>query len=515
MRNTLRTNSTGTWRWWGAIGIFGIALAPALPLFWQAFASRDGWLAGRGFPSALFNSFQVALAVAALSLLIGLPLGVATALYEFPGRGSLLAVVTMPILVPSFLWAIGWSALTAHLGPDVTAALSGHTGCVVVLLAAAIPLVLWVCHAATRNISGSQIEAARLAGGERTVLKYAIAHVAFSGVLVASLAGVLTLADPGPGLILGLRTAASEILTSFAARYDFNLAGRQCVYLTLAVLMLAIPMAIVAAPRLTAELLPRQVRSGQRSWHASVSWVLALGLFAVGLAFVILPWLGLSLPLTQSGHWSRALQEVRRTWLDTVIYAVGAGSIATILGFLLGFFAGKNHRLQVVSLGVALALFAIPPSQASLGVIYLSTNSPAWTDDLLRSRLTVCFALSIRFFPIAVVLGMRAWNSMSPSWAQAAYLHGVSPVRYGRMVVIPFLAPHAAIAGLLIALLATAEIGTVLLLQPPGHGSFPLAIFTVMANAPEGLVASLCFLYLVLATILLTGVFSLARRRLA
>jgi hypothetical protein len=43
--------------------------------------------------------------------------------------------------------------------------------------------------------------------------------------------------------------------------------------------------------------------------------------------------------------------------------------------------------------------------------------------------------------------------------------------------------------------LATADVGSVLLLHPPGQGSLPLAIFTVMANAPESLVASLCLVY--------------------
>ena len=65
--------------------------------------------------------------------------------------------------------------------------------------------------------------------------------------------------------------------------------------------------------------------------------------------------------------------------------------------------------------------------------------------------------------------------------------------------------PATAISLLLVALLASAEVGSVLLLAPPGAGSFPLAIFTVMANAPEALVASLCFLYLAAAAILLVA----------
>ncbi|MCH7687024.1 MAG: hypothetical protein IH899_10145, partial [Planctomycetes bacterium] len=48
----------------------------------------------------------------------------------------------------------------------------------------------------------------------------------------------------------------------------------------------------------------------------------------------------------------------------------------------------------------------------------------------------------------------------------------------------------------LVVVLATADITTVLLLHPPGRMSLPVALFTVMANSPEGLVASLCLLYL-------------------
>jgi ABC-type Fe3+ transport system permease subunit len=47
--------------------------------------------------------------------------------------------------------------------------------------------------------------------------------------------------------------------------------------------------------------------------------------------------------------------------------------------------------------------------------------------------------------------------------------------------------------------LAAADVSTMLLLHPPGQATLPLAIFTVMANAPESLVASLCLLYVVLA----------------
>jgi ABC-type Fe3+ transport system permease subunit len=146
----------------------------------------------------------------------------------------------------------------------------------------------------------------------------------------------------------------------------------------------------------------------------------------------------------------------------------------------------------------------------AMGLVQVGTSAPAWADWLLRSRLTVCLALGFRLFPVAAVLGLRAWGSMPASWASAAAVQGVPLTAYLRRVVGPFFVPSALVAVLLVSLLATADVSTVLLLHPPGEASLPLTIFTVMANAPESLVASLCLAYVVGAAILLAALWLLA-----
>src|SRR5262249_39124927 len=161
----------------------------------------------------------------------------------------------------------------------------------------------------------------------------------------------------------------------------------------------------------------------------------------------------------------------------------------------LAFCVGRSQRLRVVSLGVCLVLFALPPALPALGVVQTAAEAPPWTDPLLRSRLTVCLALGLRFFPVAALFSLNAWGAMPASWAQAGAVHGVPLPGYLRRVVLPFLLAAGSAAALLVALLATADVGTVLLVHPPGHGSLPLAVFTVMANAPEAVVSSLCLVY--------------------
>ena len=112
----------------------------------------------------------------------------------------------------------------------------------------------------------------------------------------------------------------------------------------------------------------------------------------------------------------------------------------------------------------------------------------------------------LRFLPVATVLAMRGFETTTPSWAGAAAVHGVPLRTYLGRMLLPVMVPSLTAAALLVALLASADVSTILLLQPPGEASFSVAIFTVMANPPESLVASLCVTYIAgAAVILMTG----------
>ncbi len=150
------------------------------------------------------------------------------------------------------------------------------------------------------------MEAARLAGGEKAVIFYVCRHVSTLALLTASLGGVVTLADPGPGQIFGLRTAAAEMLTSFSALYDFPLAGRQCGVLAMLVLIIATPGAFFLAPRITSAMLARQSRVAQRSKHRGMASVTAAALTLVVFTSLLSPLVGLLLPLARGGVSLRA-----------------------------------------------------------------------------------------------------------------------------------------------------------------------------------------------------------------
>jgi len=487
------------WRLSALAVLFMLVTAPVWPLICHALFG-GGWPEfGGAFWPAMRNSLEIAIYVAVLALAIGLPVGLVVALYEFPGRRLFLAAVTIPLLAPSFLWAIAWSAVAGRLGPAATNWVNGQLGCCLVFMSSTVPLVLWIVYAATISLAGTHVEAARLAGGEVAVLRYAGRYVAVTAGLAAVLAGIFTLSDPGPGQIFGRRTAASEVLTSFSSLYDYRLAAWQCMVLTLAVLAFVAPLAILAAGRLASQILARQVRPLRRISVGRFSPFVVAACGIVLLVLFIAPLFGLLLPLRGGVDLARAWGEVVRTGPNTLLYAVGTGAVAAALGLLAAICVGRNSRAQAVVLGACLALFALPPSLGALGIVQTATSAPPWLDWLARSRMTVCIEMGLRFSPIATIIALRSWSSLSSTWTQAAALHGVPTTKYLARVVVPHMLPALAAALLLIGLLATADVGSVLLLHPPGQSSLPLAIFTVMANAPESLVASLCLVYVALA----------------
>lgn len=491
--------------WWRIVGIvfaLAIAFSPSLVLVISELRSAPE-LFGSGFGSMLARSFEVALAVAVICFCLGLPAGVAAALFDFPLRRSFLSLAAIPMLVPSFLWAIGLSMVSRAAGSRI---FHGSWAAIYVFVALVFPLVFFAGFASARTISQNQADAVRLAGGESHLFVYAMRSVWPATALTALLAGVLTLSDPGPGQILGFPSAASEILVSFSAQYDFALAARQCLALSGVVIVIALPLAILLSNNLATALLARDAVAATRACPPASQWLAPLAFGTIAVAAVLLPTAGLLLPLVRNFPIERAFRELSRTGLNTLIYAAIAVAVAVSLGCLLALCAGRDKRLRTVVFVASIVLVTLPPAFGALGFIHVATAAPAILDPLLRSRFPMGFNSAIRCLPIVAIFAMRSLGTSSPSWANIAALHGVRLPVYLCKVLLPWLAPSLLVAGVLSALIATSDVSSALLLHPPGEASFPLAIFSVMTNAPESLTAALCLLYLGVAlAVILVG----------
>lgn len=102
-------------RWGLLLLILALCAAPPIPLVCGAvFSPSTQPLWTSAFSTALLNGLMLGTGVALVSLVLGLPLGLLTALYQFPGRRGLGLAQALPLLFPSFLPAIGWSGTSTR-----------------------------------------------------------------------------------------------------------------------------------------------------------------------------------------------------------------------------------------------------------------------------------------------------------------------------------------------------------------------------------------------------------------
>ena len=488
---------TGGWRSAGLAAVSACALVPLLPLLSGIFQMPVPEFLdnSEAFAPVLMQSLGASIAGSGIALVLGLAAGVMHSLYRFRWASLLRFIFVLPVTVPPLMWAAGIRNMSLSL-------LKGHAGVVFITVMTTFPLVMLATISACSLLSAGQCDAARLAGGEARLFRLAAVFSLPAAVVAACLGGCLMLSCPGPALALGARTAVSEILVSFSAFYDSSLAAIQCVWLSAGVLVLALS-AIFLSGRRPAEILAAGTRKFSLRYEPAMSGAAFAFSLCCALFLVVLPLSGLVLPAIAIPDLPILKETLSRTVSNSVIYAAGSATVATCLGTAAAFFMGKSQFHRNVGAGIMLVIFSLPAALTGLGFLTLAADAPAWTDFLFRSPAAICLAQGIRLFPLPALLAARSFNSMPASWSWAAALHNISFACFMKKIAGPMLA-RSVITGFMITfLLAQADVGTVLLLHPPGAQNLPLAMFTIMANAPTAVVAQLAIVHMVFALLTL------------
>lgn len=509
----------------GLMLLIGALYVPALGLAVSGnrVAAETGWswVQDLAFWSAVKRSLVQSLWVASLAWLIGWPCGVWIGLYRFQGRTLALGALILPLMLPPFLWAIGWSFLRGQLPYRYQWLLDGLPGCVLTGLQLVIPLVALVAVLSTATISVSQRFAVEISGGPRALWWRALGRAAPVTLAAAGLGSIYTLADSGPAQIMGYHGVASEVLIAFASRFDTRQAAQQAVLWMLGVLPFLVPFILILSRGLLAAMDAREnsLWAGPLAptWRgklaAMVGWTLALGLLLPGLV-------GLLRPLNAAGAmgaWSQALEILRHSGTTTVFYCAIAGLTAGSLGWLSAQLTKGRRRSQQVLLIASFLLLGLPPAVHALGVVGWASLAPPWLDPLARSGWRVGLTLGLTLCPLAILVNLWTHAAMPGSWEELRQVHGISRRCYATRVLIPQLFPVLLATGLVVAYLAGAEVSSTLLLQPPGSSTFPGRLFSMMDNASERLVAALAGVYLLCGVAILFLAVTLARwhRRLS
>lgn len=511
--------------------MFGVSLLPIIYMFARSLDVDGQFTLSRYVQllseprqrQLLGNSVRFAAWAALVGSALGVPAGLLLA--RLPPATALLLrfALLVPLVLPPYILGVVWvfvmgrAGLFSRLAGKDMASVWAYSlpGAGIVLGIAFAPLAMLLAEAARRAIPARLIEAARLvASPGRTLARITLPLVASSVAAGGLLVFVLALAEFGVPSLLGVRVYTTEVFTQFAALYNFGTATAAAAPLLLVVVIVAgVVRALLGDGALTWNLMAEQPLKLSPLAHVAAQGYLTL----LTLLVVAGPLFVLILEAGSWGQWLDSLAAAKDQIVTSILLSVVSATMATGLGLLLGYWRARALSGWRDAFDVALiALFAVPSTVVGIGLIGL-WNRPGWLGAMYTSPAMIVIGYLARYVPVAALLLGAYLRQLPASREEAAIVFGAHWWRMLGRIVIPSARLGLVAIWTVCFIFMFGELGTTVLVAPPGTTTLPVRVYTIMANSPDQRTAELCLMqtFVILLSLggLLLAVLTASKRR--
>jgi iron(III) transport system permease protein len=140
-----------------------------------------------------------------------------------------------------------------------------------------------------------------------------------------------------------------------------------------------------------------------------------------------------------------------------------------------------------------IVIFAVPSTVLGIGIIGL-WNRPGFLGDVYTSQAIIVVAYLARFVPVVALILAASVRQVPASFEEAAEVSGASWPRTFARIILPQLRTGLAAAWVVAFIFAFGELGTTILVAPPGESTLPIRVYTLIANTPSSEVAALALM---------------------
>ncbi len=427
-------------------------------------------------------------------LLIGVPTAWLVARADLPGRAAWLALLALPLGVPSYVAAYAWLSQFP--------AMSGFWAAALVLTLVSFPYVLLPVTAALRAADPATEEVARtlglgpLSAFARATLPQAWPAAAGGALLVA----LYVLSDFGAVALMRVDAFTRVIYASYRASFDRVGAT------VLALVLVGLAVALLTAERRVRGLTRRwrtgsgsqrsavPVRVGRAGRAGAIAWLTTLAGLAVGA-----PMVSLVLRMAEGSRTPLVVGELVSAALTTLGVAAAGAILAVLLALPVGILAGR-YRTPTVRWVEMLSFtgHALPGVVVGLSLVFLTL---AVVPGVYQSVAVLAFAYAILFGPKAIGATRSATAAVSPVLEQTARTLGRGPLRAWAQTTLPLTAPGIAAGGLIVLLTAMKELPATLMLRPTGLDTLATELWSRTEVAAYGAAAPYAITLVALAAV--------------
>ena len=467
--------------------------------------NRDTW-------HLLANSLALAFSVAFLSTLLGTVLGFLLYKTPLPLRRFFRIALLIPLFLSPYLLAVAWKDLFFLLF-GTTSFITSPGGVVLVMTTLYTPLAMLVTGSALAGIDARLEESGIVtAGSGKTILKITLPLIKPAVISSFILTFIFALSEFSVPAFLGVRVFTTEIFTQFSAFYNHSLAILQSMLLILICILL-----LLAEARYLADAPFLAVGSRgdtHRLFH--LPFLTRAGSAFVALWFilsVVLPFLVLTIQAFHdgTGKMIRAFALLRPTLAGSLTLALSGAFLILLTGVAA---AWRPPGTGSTSLNrtfdwVLLLVFAIPSTVFGISLIRFYNQQALGM--IYAGPAIILIAYMGRFSFIAAKLTGNALRQIPASLDEAARIAGISATARLTKILIPLMLPTFFTAFITGFIFSLGELGTTIMVYPPGTEIMPIKVFTIMANAPQALTSAMTLIVLLITLLLITVFFLLMR----
>ncbi|MCB9454768.1 MAG: iron ABC transporter permease [Anaerolineaceae bacterium] len=498
----------GVFFFYPLISILGVSLVPDGQLNLGAFTAL---ITSSYYRDTLVFTTVQALLSTLLTIGLALPGAYIFVRYQFPGKSLLMALATLPFVLPTVVVAASFSALIGPRGllnTGLMSLFSLDTPPVQLERTLAIILIVHVFYnyaVALRLISGywanqnpRMEEAARVLGAHGWRLWWAIRlPLLRPAVLAASaLVFIFTFTSFGVVLILGgprFATLEVEIYRQATGLFNLPVAGALAL---VQIIVMFILMAVYTRlqKQITTDIqraervaLPPRSRGARLAIGVNLT-VMVILLFAPLLALVIRSFtagdagwtLDYYQQLTVNTRQSLLFVPPAQAISNSLVFAAITTLLALALGLITAYLLSRRN-LPLVRWLDPLFMLPLAASAVTLGFGFIiALDKPPL--NLRTSPLLIPLAHTLVAMPFVVRSVLPALRAIPPSVQEAASVLGASPWRVWRWIDLPLISRGLAVGATFAFTVSMGEFGASLFVARPDTPTIPVAIYRLLGQ---------------------------------
>lgn len=507
-----------------AVAVTALLVLPVIYLGIRSFdAGTEAWqlLARPRIAAVIGRSLLLVVSVTAVATALAVPIAWLLTRTDLPGRGWWTVVMALPLVVPSFIYALVagtalgprglvQKALEGPLGVTELPNLYGFPAALLALALLTYPYVLLPTMAALRRLDPALEEVSRCLGrgALRTLATVTLPALRPAIAAGALLAALYTLSDFGAVSLLRFETFTAAIFVQYESAYSRSAAA-------------ALSLVLVAAAIVIVTL---EARSRGHSRHHSLGpganrefrplslrrwrWPAIAGLSAVAIATTVGPGAVLLYWLVRGLAAGEQLLELVEPLVNSVGVSVLAAAILLIaalpLGVLLVRYPSPMARLLERGSYVG---FALPGITVAIAFIFFGINVAR---PIYQTLVLLLAAYVVLFLPTTLGAVRSGLLQIDPRTEEAARTLGKNPRQVLWRVTIPAVRGSMAAGAAMAFLLVMKELPAALLLGPIGFRTLATVTWAAADEAFFAQAASSSLLLIVVASLPLALI--LARR---